>query len=100
MSEAEVDKLKAVEEAESQHKEQEDLLVLLADQDSKLSTYKKRLRELGEKVQPNIMQLNTNTVAVECPAGMPTFRGTIEIYLLCTKISTCETLFISITNLL
>jgi len=31
-------------------KEQEDLLVLLADQDTKLKTYRRRLKELGEKV--------------------------------------------------
>ena len=29
-------------------KEQEDLLVLLTDQDTKLSSYRKRLRQLGE----------------------------------------------------
>jgi hypothetical protein len=31
-------------------KEQEDLLVLLADQDTKLKAYRKKLKELGEKV--------------------------------------------------
>lgn len=32
-------------------KDQEDLLVLLADQDAKLNTYKDKLRQLGEKVE-------------------------------------------------
>ena len=38
------------EECEGIKKEQEDLLVLLADQDTKIANYKDRLRTLGEKV--------------------------------------------------
>ncbi|XP_054155368.1 general vesicular transport factor p115-like [Oppia nitens] len=38
-------------ELETLRKEQEDLLVLLTDQDSKLGQYKKRLKELGETVE-------------------------------------------------
>lgn len=34
-------------------KEQEDLLVLLADQDTKIDKYKTKLKELGEQVRPN-----------------------------------------------
>jgi Uso1 / p115 like vesicle tethering protein, C terminal region len=36
-------------------KEQEDLLVLLADQDTKLKAYRRRLKELGEKVRMLIL---------------------------------------------
>ena len=49
-SEMEDEKIKMLEDAESLRKEQEDLLVLLADQDTKISTYRKRLKELGETV--------------------------------------------------
>jgi flagellar basal body P-ring protein FlgI len=38
-------------ELENVRKEQEDLLVLLTDQDSKLRHYKKRLKELGQSVR-------------------------------------------------
>lgn len=38
------------EELENIRKEQEDLLVLLTDQDSKLREYKSRLKNLGENV--------------------------------------------------
>lgn len=38
------------EELENIRKEQEDLLVLLTDQDSKLREYKTRLKNLGENV--------------------------------------------------
>ena len=37
-------------EVESLTKEQDDLLVLLAEQDTKMRTYRKRLKELGETV--------------------------------------------------
>ena len=37
-------------ELENVRKEQEDLLVLLTDQDSKLRHYKKRLKDLGQTV--------------------------------------------------
>lgn len=39
------------EELERLRKDQDDLLVLLADQDSKINRYKDRLRQLGEKVE-------------------------------------------------
>jgi len=38
-------------ELDNVRKEQEDLLVLLTDQDSKLRHYKKRLKELGQSVR-------------------------------------------------
>lgn len=38
------------QELEKLRKDQEDLLVLLADQDSKINHYKDRLKQLGEKV--------------------------------------------------
>lgn len=38
-------------ELENVRKEQEDLLVLLTDQDSKLRHYKKRLKDLGQSVR-------------------------------------------------
>lgn len=37
-------------ELDSTKKEQEDLLVLLADQDTKLSSYKTKLKDLGQNV--------------------------------------------------
>ncbi|WAQ95724.1 USO1-like protein [Mya arenaria] len=45
----EKDELK--DELETLKKEQEDLLVLLADQDTKIDKYKSRLRELGQEVE-------------------------------------------------
>ena len=48
--EMEDERHKSLEECESIRREQEDLLVLMSDQDSKIDQYKKRLRELGEKV--------------------------------------------------
>ena len=54
MSELEADKVSQQEEADSQRREQEDLLVLLADQDSKLATYRRRLKELGETVSATV----------------------------------------------
>lgn len=38
------------EELETLKKEQEDLLVLLADQDTKIAKYKQKLKELGQEV--------------------------------------------------
>jgi len=38
------------EELETLKKEQEDLLVLLADQDTKIDKYKQKLKELGQEV--------------------------------------------------
>ena len=38
------------EEMETLKKEQDDLLVLLADQDVKIGTYKDKLKELGHQV--------------------------------------------------
>lgn len=38
------------EELETLKKEQDDLLVLLADQDAKIGKFKSRLKELGEEV--------------------------------------------------
>ena len=40
----------AREELETLKKEQEDLLVLLADQDTKIDKYKTKLKELGQEV--------------------------------------------------
>ena len=39
------------EELETLKKEQEDLLVLLSDQDTKIDKYKARLKELGQEVR-------------------------------------------------
>lgn len=44
------EKAEAEEEVRGIKQEHEDLMVLLADQDSKLDAYKARLKELGEKV--------------------------------------------------
>lgn len=41
----------ANEELESIRKEQEDLLVLCSDQDTKLKDYRSRLRNLGEQIE-------------------------------------------------
>jgi len=49
-AEVEVDREQVMNEMQEGRKEQEDLLVLLADQDTKLKTYRRRLKELGEKV--------------------------------------------------
>jgi len=49
-AEVEVDREQVMNEMRENKKEQEDLLVLLADQDTKLKTYRRRLKELGEKV--------------------------------------------------
>jgi len=49
-AEVEVDREQVMNEMREGKKEQEDLLVLLADQDTKLKTYRRRLKELGEKV--------------------------------------------------
>ena len=47
----EVEKDDLVIEQESAKKEQDDLLVLLADQDTKLTEYKKKLKELGHVIE-------------------------------------------------
>ena len=47
------DKSGLQEELETLKKEQEDLLVLLADQDTKIDKYKARLKELGQEVREN-----------------------------------------------
>ncbi|XP_078659266.1 general vesicular transport factor p115-like [Branchiostoma floridae x Branchiostoma belcheri] len=44
------EKKRLEEEAETASKEQDDLLVLLADQDAKIKKYRDRLKELGEQV--------------------------------------------------
>ena len=44
------DKLSLQDELETLKKEQEDLLVLLADQDTKIDKFKARLKELGQEV--------------------------------------------------
>lgn len=49
-AEVEVDREQLLNELRENKKEQEDLLVLLADQDTKLKAYRKKLKELGEKV--------------------------------------------------
>jgi len=49
-AEVEVDREQVLNEMREGKKEQEDLLVLLADQDTKLKSYRRRLKELGEKV--------------------------------------------------
>jgi len=49
-AEVEVDREQVLSEMREGKKEQEDLLVLLADQDTKLKSYRQRLKELGEKV--------------------------------------------------
>lgn len=46
----ELDKHQENDEMESLKKEQDDLLILLADQDTKIKSYRNRLKELGEKV--------------------------------------------------
>ncbi|KAL5018601.1 hypothetical protein ScPMuIL_004323 [Solemya velum] len=45
------DKIAVNEELETLKKEQEDLLVLLADQDNKIEKYKSKLKELGHEVE-------------------------------------------------
>jgi len=49
-AESEVDHEQVLMELREGKKEQEDLLVLLADQDVKLKDYRRRLKELGQKV--------------------------------------------------
>lgn len=49
-AEVEIDREQTLNELREGKKEQEDLLVLLADQDTKLKDYRKKLKELGEKV--------------------------------------------------
>jgi peptidoglycan hydrolase CwlO-like protein len=43
-------KLDVEDELDTLKKEQEDLLVLLADQDTKIDKYKTKLKELGQQV--------------------------------------------------
>lgn len=50
----EKEKAEAVESSESMKKEQDELLVLLADQDAKLATYKSKLKELGQEVSEHV----------------------------------------------
>ena len=50
-TEAEIDREQVMNELREGKKEQEDLLVLLADQDTKLKEYRRKLKELGEKVR-------------------------------------------------
>ncbi|XP_069124785.1 general vesicular transport factor p115-like isoform X2 [Argopecten irradians] len=45
------EKSEVADELDNLKKEQEDLLVLLADQDTKIDTYKTRLKNLGEQVE-------------------------------------------------
>ena len=45
------------EELDTLKKEQEDLLVLLADQDTKIDKYKSKLKELGQPVCHHIFFL-------------------------------------------
>jgi len=47
-------KLDLEDELDTLKKEQEDLLVLLADQDTKIDKYKTKLKELGQHVSYNI----------------------------------------------
>ncbi|ELU02247.1 hypothetical protein CAPTEDRAFT_5874 [Capitella teleta] len=49
-SEVEIEKMELQTELDSTKKEQEDLLVLLADQDTKLSSYKTKLKDLGQNI--------------------------------------------------
>ena len=49
-TEIEIDKLQITAESDALKKEQDDLLLLLAEQDSRIKSYRKRLKELGEKV--------------------------------------------------
>lgn len=62
-SETNNDRVKQLEaELDNVKKEQEDLLVLLTDQDSKLRHYKKRLKDLGQTVglPNNVLLLMAN----------------------------------------
>lgn len=54
----EFEKQKLENELENVKREQEDLLVLLTDQDSKLRHYKKRLKELNQTVSSHILVIN------------------------------------------
>ena len=54
LSKKDGDKDKVKEELETLKKEQEDLLVLLADQDTKIDKYKQKLKELGQEVSLTI----------------------------------------------
>ena len=56
-AEVEVDREQVMNEMREGKKEQEDLLVLLADQDTKLKMYRKHLKELGEKVNMLVYSL-------------------------------------------
>ena len=46
-----LDMTKAAEDAEAVKKEQEDLLILLSDQDSKLQQYRQKLKDLGQVIE-------------------------------------------------
>jgi len=61
-AEVEVDREQVMNEMREGKKEQEDLLVLLADQDTKLKTYRRRLKELGEKVCHSWPRSQSNSV--------------------------------------
>ncbi|KAH3872422.1 general vesicular transport factor p115-like isoform X2 [Dreissena polymorpha] len=58
VSREQTEKSKVNDELDTLKKEQEDLLVLLADQDTKIDTYKKKLRELGQEVEDDDDDLN------------------------------------------
>ncbi len=47
---AEEDRHKTLEEMEDSRKEQDDLLVLLSDQETRIKKYRKKLKELGHTV--------------------------------------------------
>jgi len=65
-AEVEVDREQVMNEMREGRKEQEDLLVLLADQDTKLKTYRRRLKELGEKVMLfSVCLVTTSSKAAE-----------------------------------
>lgn len=66
-TEVELDKDQMGMDLEAQRKEQEDLLMLLADQDTKVKAYRKRLKELGEKVGHTNRTLSTTAALYKCP---------------------------------
>jgi len=67
-AEVEVDREQVMHEMREGKKEQEDLLVLLADQDTKLKTYRRRLKELGEKVMLGFLLLQVLHFSTEITA--------------------------------
>lgn len=61
----ELDKHQENDDMESLKKEQDELLILLADQDTKIKSYRNRLKELGEKLEEDEEDDDDKDVALE-----------------------------------